>query len=182
MSCAVAGRQYRWGSISISRCCLLLWNSRKIRTISTSTVCTWIIISVLKKNPWWKEYPSLSFTTDVKPQEQKEICNFLELQVMNWENEVPGIGNYLYVTSLICSHNMWWELLHYSQSCSTKPVLGSLSDAWSSLLCRDCPEITCCQSTLRSITIFFLEANIKELNSSHKQKKCFDRKTIKMRS
>lgn len=123
-------------SIFISRCYLLSWNNRTMKN-NFNYNSLFLNLFQFKEDPWWKEYPSLLFTTVVKPQEQKKICNFLELQVMVWEDKVSRIRNYLYVASSICFHNIWWESLHHSWSCSISPTLGNLSDAWSSVQCRE---------------------------------------------
>lgn len=154
MSCALAERWLRWGVISVSRCYLLLWNSRKIRN-NFNFDSSYLNYCFISKNLRWKEHPSLLFTTGVKPREQKKICNFLELEAMIWEDKVSSVRNYLYMTSLTCFCNIRWESLHCSRSCSISPMQGNLWYLGFTPVQRHHPKITPCQNTLRSITFLF---------------------------
>lgn len=153
MSCALSGGRYRWGGISISGCYLLLWNSRGKTRNNFNFHSSYLNYCFNSKNLWRKEHPSLLFTTGVKPQEQKKICNFLELQVIIWEDKVSSIRNYFYMTSLILTSIIYGG----NHSVALRAVRPA--PCWAASLVpgvpRDCPEITRCQSTPRSITIFF---------------------------
>lgn len=102
------------------------------RTISTSTVCSWTCFSSKKildgRNIHLYYLPLLW-----SHRSRKRSVNFSSYR---W-CKVSSIRNYLYVASSICFHNIWWESLHHSWSCSISPTLGSLSDAWSSVQCRE---------------------------------------------